>query len=557
MKKVGVIGSGYWGKNLVRNFHALGCLGAICDKDPEVLAQFKEKYPDMPCVLKYEQLLNGDEYRVDGIAVATPAVNHYELTKKAILAGKHVFVEKPLALKESEGLELVELAEHNRKTLMVGHILQYHSAILKLKELTDSGELGKIQYIYSNRLNIGKIRSEENILWSFAPHDISVMLMLLDEFPSSVISCGGNYVQQYVADVTMTTLEFPSGVKGHIFVSWLHPFKEQKLVVVGDRKMAVFDDVSDEKLFLYPHCIEWHCRRPVAVKANPEIVPVQDVEPLRAECQHFVDCISNDHQPRTDGLEGLRVLKVLNGCEASLRAGGVIVNLNSGSSLAKQDYHFKDIEPHAPHSEHKHGSPNSYFVHGSSYIDKNVAIGEGTKIWHFSHILENTKIGEYCNIGQNVVIGPDVSIGARCKIQNNVSVYKGVTLEDEVFCGPSMVFTNVYNPRSAIRRMDEMRSTLVKRGASIGANATIVCGVTIGRYAFVGAGAVVLKDVPDYALVVGNPGKQKGWMCECGVRLNGKLACGECGSRYRYQNGETDAIIPLESEAEPARQSAE
>jgi len=175
----------------------------------------------------------------------------------------------------------------------------------------------------------------------------------------------------------------------------------------------------------------------------------------------------------------------------------------------------------------------NYFVHESSYIDENVEIGEGTKIWHFSHILSNSKIGQNCTIGQNVVIGPDVAIGNNCKIQNNVSVYKGVTLEDGVFCGPSMVFTNIYNPRAEIRKMDQVRPTLVKKGATIGANATIICGTTLGRYAFIGAGAVVTKSVPDYALIVGNPAKQIGWACECGELLKDKLECPACSKRYK------------------------
>jgi UDP-2-acetamido-3-amino-2,3-dideoxy-glucuronate N-acetyltransferase len=183
-----------------------------------------------------------------------------------------------------------------------------------------------------------------------------------------------------------------------------------------------------------------------------------------------------------------------------------------------------------------------YFVHESSYVDEPCEIGEGTKIWHFCHVMKNSRIGERCNIGQNVVISPDVTIGNNVKIQNNVSVYTGVILEDDVFCGPSMVFTNVVNPRSQVSRKDEYRETRVKKGASIGANATVVCGHTIGRYAFIGAGAVVTKDVPDYALVVGNPGRLSGWMCECGVKLNfasdekpATCVCTACGKGYVKQ----------------------
>ncbi len=422
---------------------------------------------------------------------------------------------------------------------MVGHILHYHPAVRKLKELIDNGQLGKIQYLYSNRLNIGKIRAEENILWSFAPHDISIILMLLGEMPETVYATGGSYLQHQIPDTTLTTLDFPSGVKAHIFVSWLHPFKEQKLVVVGDKKMAVFNDVSEKKLQLYPHKIEWLQRIPVAAKADAEDVPVEGEEPLKAECQHFLDCVASGDAPRTDGREGLRVLRTLQASEESLNRKGCKISLGeTAESKAESREPYSVRSARSDEFESK-----DYFVHESSYVDDSVEIGVGTKIWHFSHILTGSNIGNNCNIGQNVVIGPDVTVGNGCKIQNNVSIYKGVTLEDEVFCGPSMVFTNVYNPRSAIRRMDKLRPTLVKKGASIGANATIICGIEIGRYAFIGAGAVVLKDVPDYALVAGNPGNQKGWMCECGVRLDGDLICPACVKSYGRHE---DSIKPLQ-----------
>jgi UDP-2-acetamido-3-amino-2,3-dideoxy-glucuronate N-acetyltransferase len=187
----------------------------------------------------------------------------------------------------------------------------------------------------------------------------------------------------------------------------------------------------------------------------------------------------------------------------------------------------------------------NYFIHESSYVDEPCEIGEGTRIWHFSHVMAGSKIGRYCNIGQNVVISPEVRIGNNVKIQNNVSVYTGVELEDDVFCGPSMVFTNVTNPRSHVSRKDQYRPTLVRQGASIGANATVVCGHTIGRHAFIGAGAVVIRDVPDYAMVVGNPGRVVGWMCQCGIKLDfsrvpapeERSVCGSCGAEYRMADG--------------------
>ncbi len=508
--KVAVIGAGAWGKNLVRNFFNLNSLAMVCYPDPTVCAGAVQNYPGILTCGGFAEVLANPE--IAAVAIATPAVAHYQIAKAALLAGKDVFVEKPLALEETEGRELVALAAQQERILMVGHILQYHAAIRKLKKLIDAGELGQLQYLYSNRLNIGKIRSEENILWSFAPHDISVILLLLGEMPEQVSVHGAPYLQQNVADVTMTTLAFPRGVKGHIFVSWLHPFKEQMLVVVGDKKMAVFDDISkDQKLVLYPHRIDWIQRLPVAHKAEGEVVPLAGSEPLQEECAHFLGCIRSRTQPQTDGKEGLRVLKVLQACQRSLDHGGIPVSLTAGAAAA-------EVSP--------------FFVHETALIDQPSQVGPGTKIWHFSHILPDCRIGENCNIGQNVVVGPGVTIGQGCKIQNNVSVYPGVTLEDYVFCGPSMVFTNVFNPRAHIRRMDEVRPTLVKTGATIGANATIVCGTTIGRYAFVGAGAVVTREVPDYALVAGNPARQLGWMCACGIKLNQQLVCDACGQRF-------------------------
>jgi UDP-2-acetamido-3-amino-2,3-dideoxy-glucuronate N-acetyltransferase len=307
------------------------------------------------------------------------------------------------------------------------------------------------------------------------------------------------------------------------------PFKEQKLVVVGDKKMAVFDDTSQNKLLLYPHKIEWVERIPVASKADAQIVPVDMEEPLKVECRHFLECIANQQIPKTDGREGLRVLQVLQASQESLDRNGTTITLTESSKLKAKRKFQESLSFPARSCLAVAGG----FIHESSYIDNDVEIGRGAKIWHFSHILSGSRIGEHCNIGQNVVIGPKVSIGNNCKIQNNVCVYEGVTLEDGVFCGPSMVFTNVYNPRAEIRKMDQLRPILVKKGATIGANATIICGTTLGRYCFIGASAVVTKDVPDHALVVGNPARQTGWTCKCGEKLDNDLICTKCDKKYK------------------------
>ncbi len=220
-KNIAVVGSGYWGKNLVRNFHELNALKTICDLDEDVLTQFQSQYPGVETTQSFQKILDDDQ--IEGIIIATPAALHFKMAKEALNHGKDVFVEKPLSLHIEDGKKLVKIAGENQRILMVGHILHYHPAIIKLKEMISQGELGKIQYIYSNRLNLGKFRTEENILWSFAPHDISVILMLLGEMPVNLSCHAGTYLNQNIPDITMTTMEFPGEVKSHILVSWLQP----------------------------------------------------------------------------------------------------------------------------------------------------------------------------------------------------------------------------------------------------------------------------------------------------------------------------------------------
>ena len=533
--RVAVVGMGAWGRNLVRNFHELGALSHICDSRPALETECARDYPGVRFTSDYRALLT--DPAVDAVALASPAVLHFEMAKAALEAGKDVYVEKPLAIEVPQGETLVKLAEEKRRILMVGHILRYHPAVIRLKELIQQGALGKIQYLYSNRLNIGKIRSEENILWSFAPHDISVMLALLDESPVRVSAQGGAYLTAALYDVTVSQFEFASGVRAHIFVSWLHPVKEQRLVVVGSEQMAVFDDTAEDKLVLYPHRVEWKNRVPTAVKAEGQPVDIEKAEPLRRECQHFLDSVAARTRPVTDGIEGLGVLRILDGCQRAL-FGGTPVDLVSADVDAKP--------------------PKSYFAHESAYVDEGADIGAGTKIWHFAHVMKGARIGQKCVIGQNVNIDAATVVGNNVKIQNNVSVYSGVVIEDDVFLGPSCVLTNVTNPRSQINRHALYESTVIRRGATVGANSTIVCGTTIGCYAFIAAGAVVTRSVPDYALMVGNPARRVGWMSRHGHRLeepdaDGVMRCPESGYRYSVRPDGTLVCLDLpEGESLPA-----
>ncbi|UCH97908.1 MAG: Gfo/Idh/MocA family oxidoreductase [Candidatus Aminicenantes bacterium] len=315
-KNIALIGAGNWGKNHLRELNQLGVLQKVLENSGSIIAERKKDFPDVHFVNDEKQVT--DDPGIQAVVIAAPAESHYELTKKYLLEGKDVLVEKPLALTLTQAEELINIAEKNTRILMVGHILQYHPAVIKLKELIDQGDLGQTRYIYSNRLNIGKLRTEENVLWSFAPHDISLIMMFMHgEEPLKVSAFGGAYVNHSISDITLTILEFKDGIKGHIFVSWLHPFKEQKLVVVGSEKMAVFDDVSTEKLFIYPHKIKWEKGKiPVAQKADFNVVEFERKQPLKEELLHFINCIETRKTPKTDGREGLKVLSILERAEA-------------------------------------------------------------------------------------------------------------------------------------------------------------------------------------------------------------------------------------------------
>jgi predicted dehydrogenase len=319
--RVAVIGAGYWGINHVRNFYELGALGMVCDTSGPSLARIAKRFPDARVEKDFRAALDDED--VSGVVIATPAETHYRLARAAIEAGKDVLVEKPLTLDVAEGEQVVRLAHERRAILMVGHLLEYHPAVLRLRELIGSGELGELRYVYSNRLNLGKVRREENILWSFAPHDIAIILRLVGAWPERVAATGGAYLQPRIADVTVTNMEFPTGVRAHIFVSWLHPYKEQRLVVVGSKRMAVFDDVrKEDKLVVYDQGVEFVNGEAVTRKNDGVAEQLETAEPLRRQCLQFLKSIETRERPITDGESGLRVLRVLDAAERSLSSGG-------------------------------------------------------------------------------------------------------------------------------------------------------------------------------------------------------------------------------------------
>ncbi len=297
------------GKNLLRNLYELNVLHSVCDCSSEIIEERKKTFLSVNYTQNFDELISNSEIRA--IVIATPTVTHYELAKKAILANKDVFIEKPMTTSTKDAEDLVRLAEEKGKIIMVGHILQYHPAVVKLKELISQGVTGDIIYLYAHRVNVGKIRTHENVWWSLAPHDVSLILMLTNSEPYKTHYQGISFINKGIDDIVLVSLEFEKGIKGHIFVSWWHPNKEQKLVVIGTQGMLIFDDTTKEKLFYYPHKIEWNNGIPQANKEDVQVIPVENKEPLKEEMIHFIECVKERKKPKTDGYEGLRVMKVL------------------------------------------------------------------------------------------------------------------------------------------------------------------------------------------------------------------------------------------------------
>ncbi len=334
MKNVAIAGVGAWGKNLLRNFHTL-CgdnLVLACDGQKERCEYVRKTYPGLETTTEFDDIVKRDD--IEAVILATPPASHFDMAMAAIKADKDVFVEKPLVLSVAEGEMLVEEAEKRKRVLMVGHIMVYHPATIFLKEQIDRGELGRVYYLYASRVNLGKVRDIENALWSFAPHDISIILYLLEKQPVQVTSTGSAYLQPGIEDVVFTVLHFDDGTMAHIHVSWLDPRKDRKLVVVGSKKMAEFDDSrAAEKIRLYDKGVDTKqdyetYGEYLAIRTGDIVIPrIKAGEPLAEECRHFLNCIETRERPRSDGLEGLRVLKVLDAAQRSLSAAGAPVKL--------------------------------------------------------------------------------------------------------------------------------------------------------------------------------------------------------------------------------------
>ena len=343
--RVALVGCGYWGPNLARNFHEMADaeLVACCDLDSRALNKMRLLYPTARVTNDFESIC--EDSHVDAVAIATPARTHYMLARAALESGKHVLVEKPLTLSSQEAQELIILAQRRQRVLMVGHVFQYNPAVRYIKQLITEGKLGDLYYLYSTRVNLGRVHNDINVLWSIAPHDISILLYLLESEPEWVSARGATYLTDGIEDVVFMDLRFPKGILAHVHVSWLDPSKVRRMTIVGSRQMVVYDDVADEgKVKLYekgvyrkdePGFGEFQYR----VHSGMITIPRLDlIEPLRLECQHFIECIRGGRRPETDGINGLQVVRILEAAQASLDQDGKPQSLGSFNHILQGEW---------------------------------------------------------------------------------------------------------------------------------------------------------------------------------------------------------------------------
>lgn len=519
--RIALVGHGRWGRNHARVLNELGVLSAICDRSQETLDLLAGAYPETHRCTGLQGL---EGLELDGVVIATPAATHSQLAQHFLERDVHVFVEKPLALGLSEATALGKLADERGRILQVGHILEYHPMRARITEMMAGGRLGDLLSARLVRTNLGTIRDTEDILFSFAPHDIAFALELGGGLPDSVNADGLDLLGRGIADTASMTLYFedPRPLRVQIQVSWLEPRKEHRALLVGSEGMVEWNDTRGEQF-----CTFYKTRLDLSPEATSRValegieeLPLVAGEPLKLELEDFVSCIQQGTSPRAGAKSGIGVMAILDACARSIRQ--------------KRRVYVKT------------GGKQS-FVHETAEVHPEAELGANARVWHHCHVMAHTVIGEGASLGQNCFVAANARIGAGARIQNNVSVYEGVVLEEDVFVGPSAVFTNVRYPRAFVSRKNEYEQTIVKKGATIGANSTVVCGTTIGEFAFVAAGAVVTRDVPPYVLVEGVPAVRSGFMCRCGERLQFRglmeTNCVRCQLPYLREG---DGIAPIE-----------
>jgi UDP-2-acetamido-3-amino-2,3-dideoxy-glucuronate N-acetyltransferase len=499
-----VFGGGYWGNKIIRILKE--DVAVIYDTHQATLDGLDEEFSDIPKVTSVDKVWKFST--VKRVVVVTPPHTHYDLIKDALTRGLDVYVEKPLVKSSAEAEELYALSQSLGRVLMVGHVTNYHPTVQVLLDRIRTQRYGSLRKIETQRLGAGFLRTDIDVMWDLGIHDVSVSLRLLKqggfELDESSVRAMHSKAVGLHSDTVFAQANFTNKTIGkeamlEIHTAWHNTGKERILRLVFENALISWDatKVIDDKTQL--KVCEFVNGPPPAYSILLQEVetefpsPSSTLMPLDTELLHFLDCCKNRSTPLTDGAEGIRVLKFLE----------LVSACDSKRSDVARECEKTPVFTDNPNAEEA-------FVHPTSVVERGAKIGKGTRIWYFCHISKNCCIGDNCNVGQNCYFGEGTVLGNNSKVQNNVSVYDGVVCEDDVFLGPSMVFTNDRNPRSAHLR--PFMKTFVKRGASIGANATIVCGTTLGEFCMVGAGAVVTKDVKPYALVYGNPARQRGWV---------------------------------------------
>ena len=500
---IGVIGCGYWGPNLIRNLKEISeaNLDYICDIDGNKLIAMKKKYPSLKITKDYQMILNDSS--IDAVVIALPVSKHYSIAKEALLKNKHVLVEKPLTASVSESEELVRIAKEKGLVLMVDHTFEYSPAINKMKQIIESGELGDIYYIKTEWLNLGLLQPNVNVVWDLATHIISIVNYITGLAPLSVNANAKGYLREEIQEIAQAKIKYPKNISVYITVSWLEPKKTRQVTIVGSKKMLIYDLTNEEEpLKIYDKGVS-------IIQEATDIRPskmeyrfgdiysphIKNAEPLSIMCSHFIECIKNNTTPLSDGESGLRVVRVLEAMEQSIQENGKEIILGNNINNVKKNF-LK--------FEQKNENPSELGVK----LANNVKIFQPNLTNLYGcEIGENTKIGAFVEIQKNA------KIGKNCKISSHSFVCEGVIIEDEVFIGHGVIFINDKYPQSTTNGKLQTENdwkvvpTFVKKGASIGSNATILCGVTIGENAIVGAGSVVTKDVLPNTVVAGNPAR--------------------------------------------------